>query len=211
MPRPHRARTRTRIHRRLNSRSLSARRFNPAFGRFFLSPSPASKPPKKSPPAIARGGTSASTANLKSQRTPTRPAPNPHRHPPALSLLYVLCPSPSPPTSSRGASCSIMRNVAGLPFFDGASGQRSKPVAVEAAHQTAPSPVRRNPTCAATTPLFLFFCQPPPFYTTRLSPLPWTTSPITHAACFSALIALSTASAWSAATMMTMPMPMLKT
>ena len=47
--------------------------------------------------------------------------------------------------------------------------------------------------------------------TTRASPLPLTTSPMRQASCFCDWINFSTASALSAATMATMPMPMLKT
>ena len=49
------------------------------------------------------------------------------------------------------------------------------------------------------------------FYSTRASPLPFTTSPMSQALCFCDLINFSTASALSAETMATMPMPMLKT
>ena len=48
-------------------------------------------------------------------------------------------------------------------------------------------------------------------HTTRAAPGPLTTSPINHASCFWARINLRMASALSAATMATMPMPMLKT
>ena len=60
------------------------------------------------------------------------------------------------------------------------------------------------------------------FYSTRASPLPFTTSPMSQALCFcpsfaellrrvDALMNFSTASALSADTMLTMPIPMLKT
>ena len=48
-------------------------------------------------------------------------------------------------------------------------------------------------------------------YTTRATPPPFTTSPMRQALCFWEWMKFNTASAWSAATMATMPMPMLKT
>jgi len=48
-------------------------------------------------------------------------------------------------------------------------------------------------------------------YSTRASPLPFTTSPMSQALCFCDLMNFSTASALSAATMATIPIPMLKT
>jgi cytochrome d ubiquinol oxidase subunit II len=48
-------------------------------------------------------------------------------------------------------------------------------------------------------------------YSTRASPLPLTTSPISHALCFCARMNFKTSFAFSAETIATMPMPMLKT
>jgi len=53
--------------------------------------------------------------------------------------------------------------------------------------------------------------NPPTNQTTREMPLPLTISPMIHALCFWLLMNFSTASALSAETMLTMPMPMLKT
>ena len=47
--------------------------------------------------------------------------------------------------------------------------------------------------------------------TTRASPLPFTTSPMSQAFCFWARMNFNMVSAWSPETMRVMPMPMLKT